>query len=289
MDWLKFDADFINDPKMRRYFSKAERSDWVSLLCLASKSKERGVILLPDEEIAYALELSDEDWISLCDRFIERRMVYRRQDGALVLTNFSKHQTGKPSDSPEAVTARKRAQRLRNKEQKEQVSRPVTRDSVTCHAEETRQEEKRLDIEEIRDRQTDRPREAQTNVVHTSGRSVGPETLEKQIGFRLPDGREANWIRSYLARMPSDIPKIRDRLQEATHVKFPVLYAYATLQEWKRRDDCGEPREQKPQKPAFVNGSARTRLTPNEERYAAEEAKILAEYEAMSQMLETRQ
>ena len=131
MEWLKLNADFINDPKMRRYFTKSERADWVSLLCLASKSKERGVILIPDDEIAYALDLTDDEWQDLCEKLTERRMIHRREDSAVVLTNFSKHQYDKPSDRPEATAERKRAQRSREKEEQGGMSRDVTRRHAT--------------------------------------------------------------------------------------------------------------------------------------------------------------
>lgn len=114
--WFRIKNDFINDPKMRRHFTKSERHDWVALLCLASKSKTQGAITLPDDEIAYALELTDEEWLALCAKFVDKRMVLRREsDDALVIANWMEHQHDKPSDTPEATSARKRQQRDREK------------------------------------------------------------------------------------------------------------------------------------------------------------------------------
>lgn len=107
LDWLKVKTDILNDPKLRRYFTKAERWDWISLLCLAGRSKEAGVILLPDDEIAYAIEIDDNDWPAFEQKLTERRMVYRRDDdNALVIVNWDSHQYTKPSNLPEAVRER---------------------------------------------------------------------------------------------------------------------------------------------------------------------------------------
>jgi len=110
--WFKVHDDVLTDPKLCRYFSKQERWDWIGLLTLANKSRERGVVRSPDDEIAYALDLSDDEWASLCAKFQERRMVARRAlDGALVIVNWAARQYDKPSDRPAEVRERVRHHR----------------------------------------------------------------------------------------------------------------------------------------------------------------------------------
>ena len=126
MDWFKLHSDFVNDPKMRRYFTKSERLDWVNFLCLACKSKSRGSVEIPDDEIAYALELADTDWSILRDKFIERRMICREDDGSYTITHWVDRQYDKPSDTPEATRQRKAGQRQRE-------SIPMSRPVTPCH------------------------------------------------------------------------------------------------------------------------------------------------------------
>lgn len=152
-DWLKLHTDFINDPKLKRYFTKSERCDWINLLCLAKKSEDAGVVVLPDDEISFALELSDGEWESLCARFVDKRMIQRRADGAIVITNWKKRQYDKPSDAPEATAQRKREQREREKQVAEcgigdnNGVTPTQKTVTPCHAidksrlEEIREEE----------------------------------------------------------------------------------------------------------------------------------------------------
>ena len=105
--------------------------DWISLLYLACKSREHGVVLLPDDEIAYALDLTDSEWESLLAKFVEQRMVARRdKDDALVILNWKVRQYDKPSDTPSAIAQRKREQRTRKRvaaTEEEDTSAPPSR------------------------------------------------------------------------------------------------------------------------------------------------------------------
>ena len=148
-DWFKMHNDFINDPKMKRYFTKSERLDWVNLLCLSSKSRERGVLTMPDDEISYALDLEDDEWLALREKLIERKMVaIREEDDALVILNWDERQYDKPSDTPAATAERKRRSRASQSAQIVPDVTPLSRPVTPCHATDKRRGEERR-VEEI--------------------------------------------------------------------------------------------------------------------------------------------
>ncbi|MES2462752.1 MAG: phage replisome organizer N-terminal domain-containing protein, partial [Armatimonadota bacterium] len=128
MNWLRLHDDFINDPKMRRYFSKEERYVWIALLCMANKGKVRGVVSHSDDEIAYALEMEDDEWLTLAAKFQQRGMIDRTESGDVHISNWSARQYEKPSDTPEETRIRKQNQRDRERDAKQT---PPPHNSVT--------------------------------------------------------------------------------------------------------------------------------------------------------------
>lgn len=59
MRWFRFYHDAIDDPKVQRLPAEIFKF-WVNMLCLASRSQERGVITQDVTEIAFAMRLPDE-------------------------------------------------------------------------------------------------------------------------------------------------------------------------------------------------------------------------------------
>ena len=64
MKWFRFYADALDDPKVQRLPPPIFKT-WVNLLCLASKNEGN----LPSaEECAFALRMSDEDFMKIAGR-----------------------------------------------------------------------------------------------------------------------------------------------------------------------------------------------------------------------------
>lgn len=157
--WFKLHHELPDDIKIRR-FTPQEKWAWVVLLCLASKSTERGVITADDEDIAEYCEFNTtQDWLYFRDKLISKGMLEHDASGNLHVLHWDDRQYEKPSDRPEATRERKRRQREKEKALKnastEGMSHDVTRDSRPCHdtdkirSDQTRQEEIRK--EEIKE------------------------------------------------------------------------------------------------------------------------------------------
>ncbi|MES2463487.1 MAG: hypothetical protein V4671_23180 [Armatimonadota bacterium] len=105
MSWFRLHDEIAHDPKLRLSFPPAERWKWVCLLCLANKQKKRGVLAMPEDEIALDLDLSEEEWAAFLAKLEKRKMVHR--DGEkLVVTNWGSRQYDYPSAAPEATAER---------------------------------------------------------------------------------------------------------------------------------------------------------------------------------------
>lgn len=129
MQWFRFYSEFRSDPKMRR-MPIAHRYAFVVLLCLANESSTRGKITgLDDDDIAYELEMSTEDWLTLKAKFKAKGLITWEGD-EITIVNWDKRQYDKPSDRASSTRERKRRQRAKQKQsepvQNEQMSRDVT-------------------------------------------------------------------------------------------------------------------------------------------------------------------
>lgn len=75
MKWFRFYSEFRSDPKMRR-MPIPHRYAFIMLLCLASENNERGTISgLDDDDIAFELEMSTEDWLTLKAKFKAKGLI----------------------------------------------------------------------------------------------------------------------------------------------------------------------------------------------------------------------
>jgi hypothetical protein len=117
--WFKLHHDMPDDIKLRR-FTPQEKWAWVALLCLASKSAQRGVINAEDEDIAEYCEFNcTQDWLYYRDKLIAKGMLEIGGDGNLHILHWKDRQYEKPSDRPEAVKARVTRHRLNKKKEQE--------------------------------------------------------------------------------------------------------------------------------------------------------------------------
>lgn len=111
--WFKLQSGIRNDPKIKR-MPIHQRYAYIVLMCLASESEERGTIIdLDDEDLAFELEMSTEDWKTLKAKFRVKGLI-EFDLSSLTICNWENTQYDKPSDRAEATRQRKREQRARD-------------------------------------------------------------------------------------------------------------------------------------------------------------------------------
>ena len=96
-------------------FTHAQRYQVLALMSLASESKDRGIILDDDEDLAATLDISEEDFAALVERMERKGITERCQSGRICFINFLTRQYDNPSDRPEKVAERKA--RLKERQQ----------------------------------------------------------------------------------------------------------------------------------------------------------------------------
>jgi len=117
MDWFKLHHEIADDIKIRR-FSPQEKWAWIVLLCLASKSSERGIIFADDDDIADYCEFNTkQDWLYYRDKLIAKGMLEQSVSGNILILNWEKRQSRKPSDDPQRVKERVAKSRANKKTQ----------------------------------------------------------------------------------------------------------------------------------------------------------------------------
>lgn len=156
ISWFKLYHELPDDIKIRR-FTAQEKWAWVALLCLASKSKQRGVITCEMEDIAYYCEFAcPQDWLYYRDKLIAKGMLEINADGNLQVLNWEDRQASKPSDKPEAIKARVSKHRAKNK----------TSNETRCNALQTPLKRECNATDKIREEE-DKKEEYKTNVLHS--------------------------------------------------------------------------------------------------------------------------
>jgi hypothetical protein len=117
MEWFKLHHEIADDIKIRR-FSPQEKWAWIVLLCLANKSSERGIIFADDDDIADYCEFNTkQDWLYYRDKLIAKGMLEKSVSGNLLILNWEKRQSRKPSDDPQRVKERVAKSRANKKTQ----------------------------------------------------------------------------------------------------------------------------------------------------------------------------
>lgn len=80
MKWFRFYHDAIDDPKVQRLPGELFKF-WINMLCLGSRSEDRGVIALDVEAIAFAVRVSDEDAAVMLAELVQRGLLEESGDG----------------------------------------------------------------------------------------------------------------------------------------------------------------------------------------------------------------
>ncbi len=118
MPWLKLYTEIRTDPKMLA-LTDTEFRVWISMLCLAAESKDRGVISIapgiayPADALARALFVDTNSLKDALAQFQALRMVDVDDVGIITIVHFDDRQYDKPSDRPEAIKGRVQKHRAR--------------------------------------------------------------------------------------------------------------------------------------------------------------------------------
>ncbi len=111
MKWLRLYDELLDDPKVQR-LPHALFRDYINLLCLANRQKERGT--LPDTpDVAFALRTSPEQAVAALGMLAAAGLLDVSDDGVRIHGWDERQYT---SDTPEAAAERKRRQRDRERE-----------------------------------------------------------------------------------------------------------------------------------------------------------------------------
>lgn len=171
MTWFKVHHEIVDDIKIRRFTSQ-EKWAWIALLCLASKSSERGTIDADEDDIADYCEFnSTQDWLYYRDKLIVKGMIEIGASGKLLIVNWHKRQDRKPSDQPEQVKKRVAASRAKKKAESQSQPKPdltvtpCNAIQVECNADvspQTRLDQTRLDQTRGEETRSDQIREENT-------------------------------------------------------------------------------------------------------------------------------
>lgn len=127
MTWFKLHHEIVDDIKIRR-FSSQEKWAWIVLLCLASKSSDRGTISADNDDLADYCEFnSTQDWLYYRDKLISKGMLEFNGNGELLISHWHDRQAKKPSDDPARI--KERVAKSRAKKKSESASQ--SQDDVT--------------------------------------------------------------------------------------------------------------------------------------------------------------
>lgn len=137
MDWFRMYGEFASDPKVQSMSESMQRR-LMMLLCLRCSNT---LVTLQDDEIAFALRISDEELAETKVLFLKKGFV----DESWEIANWDKRQF--VSDSSAARVAKHRAAKKegRQPEQKEE--------ETTCNVTVTPQIQNRTDTEQIQNRE----------------------------------------------------------------------------------------------------------------------------------------
>ena len=103
--WFRFYHDAIDDPKVQRLPGDLFKF-WVNMLCLASRSSDRGVVKLDLPEIAFAMRLDDDEAETMIDELCRRNLLEEFVEG-FAIHNWDSRQF-KSDSSAERVAKHRR-------------------------------------------------------------------------------------------------------------------------------------------------------------------------------------
>lgn len=129
-EWFKVYHDMPDDIKLRR-FKPSEKWGWVALLCLASKSKDRGIIEAEDDDISEYCEFnSTEDWFHFRNKLISKGMIELLDMGKIQILHWGDRQYKNPSGHPDKVKERVAKHRAAKKAE---LNPEISNDNVTTN------------------------------------------------------------------------------------------------------------------------------------------------------------
>jgi hypothetical protein len=203
--WFKLHHEMPDDIKLRK-FTPEEKWAWVALLCLASKSPERGVVAAESEDIADYCEFkTNQDWLYYRDKLIIKGMIEINADGNIEIVHWIDRQHEKPSDRPEAVKERVARHRAKKKNA---VVTPCNALLDACNAgvtpqirlEENRSEETRQEKKEDPNRDCSRNQKAPSQKSKLKGSDAIYATLAELDKFE----KSWQWYCDRLKSIPPD-------------------------------------------------------------------------------------
>lgn len=135
MPWLKLYTEIRTDPKMLA-LTDTEFRVWIGMLCLASESKDRGVICIaagiayPQDALARALFVDAQSLTAALAKYEALRMVDVDDTGIISISHFMERQYDKLSDRPEAVS--ERVQKHRSAKKMAEMAKASDEVAATC-------------------------------------------------------------------------------------------------------------------------------------------------------------
>ncbi|MEJ8547155.1 HNH endonuclease [Brevibacillus borstelensis] len=104
MPWFRLYPEILKDPKIRR-FTTVQKWLWITAMCEASQSSERGKLFIADgieytdEDLAQAAGLPSGEWEQakgFIDMCVTLKMMERHADGGVTLLNWIERQRSHP-------------------------------------------------------------------------------------------------------------------------------------------------------------------------------------------------
>jgi hypothetical protein len=207
ISWFKLHHELPDDIKLRR-FSSQEKWAWIALLCMASKSSDRGVITADNEDIADYCEFSNtQDWLYFRDKLIAKGMLEISEFGLITVCNWQKRQNKYPSDTPEATRGRKARQRAKSK--------PVTDDDVTSESRDVTSESRhRLDQTRLDQNRSDQEKTRETTTNSNGARSPQEKTVVVSDEILFVQEKPTQEEKMPLTNYPPNSPEADQILKE---------------------------------------------------------------------------
>lgn len=149
--WFRLYSEFAHDPKVQM-MSEAMQRRYIMLMCMRCN----GDVTLHDDEVAFHLRISDEDWAQTKELFISKGFI----DNNLNLLNWEKRQFKNDSTTSSAERVRRYREKKKkacNTDETLHETLPVTLDNAADTDTDTDTEQKR----NKRERKTDRSASAQ--------------------------------------------------------------------------------------------------------------------------------
>lgn len=130
MKWFRFYHDALDDPKVQRLPGDTFKF-WINMLCLASQSDERGLVMMDVEEIAFATRLDDEEAARLLADLIKRQLIEETAEGYQI-HNWDKRQF-KSDDVTGRVSKHRNSKKIDSGNDTETLGVTLHGDDETLH------------------------------------------------------------------------------------------------------------------------------------------------------------